>query len=148
MFKKLSAVVLILATTGAWAQSYLTVDSLAKGDQTKAAFAQMVKGHKLPKWVVKGGTTTPAKEVTLGGDKYQVLEACKPHNCGAERIAILYSEQQNTMAGVYSTVKEQSGAERLVWMNAGDKLSIDGKTVLFAALTGSLENHPDAFNYK
>jgi len=52
------------------------------------------------------------------------------------------------MAGVYSTVKEQSGAERLVWMNAGDKLSIDGKTVLFAALTGSLENHPDAFNYK
>ncbi|HAH5866481.1 TPA: C-lysozyme inhibitor, partial [Escherichia coli] len=24
----------------------------------------------------------------------------------------------------------------------------DGKTVLFAALTGSLENHPDGFNFK
>ncbi|ELK4987886.1 C-lysozyme inhibitor, partial [Escherichia coli] len=23
-----------------------------------------------------------------------------------------------------------------------------GKTVLFAALTGSLENHPDGFNFK
>ncbi|MCK3283115.1 C-lysozyme inhibitor, partial [Escherichia coli] len=27
-------------------------------------------------------------------------------------------------------------------------MAIDGKTVLFAALTGSLENHPDGFNFK
>ena len=34
------------------------------------------------------------------------------------------------------------------WLNVNDALSIDGKTVLFAALTGSLENHPDGFNFK
>ena len=28
------------------------------------------------------------------------------------------------------------------------QVSIDGKTVLFAALSGSLDNHPDAFNYQ
>ncbi|BBU86441.1 hypothetical protein EIMP300_78410 [Escherichia coli] len=38
--------------------------------------------------------------------------------------------------------------EKLTWLNVNDALSIDGKTVLFAALTGSLENHPDGFNFK
>ncbi|EOQ1650832.1 Ivy family C-type lysozyme inhibitor, partial [Escherichia coli] len=37
---------------------------------------------------------------------------------------------------------------KLTWLNVNDALSIDGKTVLFAALTGSLENHPDGFNFK
>ncbi|HFU4245985.1 TPA: hypothetical protein ACH5ZM_003785, partial [Escherichia coli] len=38
--------------------------------------------------------------------------------------------------------------QKLTWLNVNDALSIDGKTVLFAALTGSLENHPDGFNFK
>lgn len=33
-------------------------------------------------------------------------------------------------------------------LNISDELSIDGKTILYAALTGSLDNHPDAFNFK
>ena len=41
------------------------------------------------------------------------------------------------------------GAEKLTWLNiGGGSESIDGRTILYAALTGSLENHPDAFNYK
>ena len=52
------------------------------------------------------------------------------------------------MSGVLSVVNENTAQEKLTWMNVSDALSIDGKTVLFAALSGSLENHPDAFNYK
>lgn len=51
------------------------------------------------------------------------------------------------MSGVYSVVDENR-PERLTWLNVSDALSIDGKTVLFAALSGSLDNHPDAFNYQ
>lgn len=51
------------------------------------------------------------------------------------------------MSGVYSVVDEKP-TRRLTWLNVSDALSIDGKTVLFAALSGSLDNHPDAFNYQ
>lgn len=76
------------------------------------------------------------------------MSACKPHDCGAERVAVLWSEKSQQMSGVLSVVNENTTQEKLTWMNVSDALSIDGKTVLFAALSGSLENHPDAFNYK
>lgn len=149
MFKKMSMVTLLLASAGAWAQGdMLTVSGLANGANSKAAFSKMTEGHKLPDWVTKGGTGSPAKSVKLGSETWQVIGSCKPHDCGAERVAILWSAEKKEMAGVYSTVKEDSAEEKLVWMNVSDDLSIDGKTVLYAALTGSLENHPDAFNYK
>lgn len=149
MLKKISVVALLLASAGAWAQGdMMTVSGLANGANSKAAFAKMTKGHKLPEWVVKGGTGSPAKSVKLGSDTWQVLSSCKPHDCGAERVAILWSPEKKEMTGVYSTVKEDGAQEKLEWMNVSDDLSIDGKTVLFAALSGSLENHPDAFNYK
>lgn len=43
------------------------------------------------------------------------------------------------MAGVFSTRDEKEFSQTLLWLNIDDDLSIDGKTVLFAALTGSLE---------
>lgn len=149
MFKKISMAVLLLASVGACAQDdMLTVSGLANGANTKATFATMTKGHHLPEWVRKGGTASPAKTVSLGGETWQVLTACKPHNCAAERVAILWSKEKKTMTGVFSTLNATRSEENLVWMNVSDALSIDGKTVLYAALSGSLDNHPDAFNYK
>ncbi|HGF2559028.1 TPA: C-lysozyme inhibitor, partial [Escherichia coli] len=49
---------------------------------------------------------------------------------------------------LFSTIDEKTSQEKLTWLNVNDALSIYGKTVLFAALTGSLENHPDGFNFK
>ncbi|KAA1046047.1 C-lysozyme inhibitor [Pseudocitrobacter sp. 73] len=148
MYKAITAVAALVFATSAMAQEDLTISSLAKGESTKAAFNQMVKGHKLPAWVVKGGTYTPAQTVTLGDESYQVMSACKPHDCGTERVAVLWSEKSKQMTGLFSTVDEKTSQEKLTWLNVNDALSIDGKTVLFAALTGSLENHPDGFNFK
>ncbi|MGL5500582.1 MAG: Ivy family C-type lysozyme inhibitor, partial [Plesiomonas shigelloides] len=50
--------------------------------------------------------------------------------------------------GVLSRSNEDGTAQQLTWLNVSDDLSIDGKTVLFAALSGSLANHPDSFNYQ
>lgn len=149
MKKTVIAGVLMLMAGGALAQTDdVTVSSLATASATKTAFAGMVKGHTLPAWVTKGGTGTPAKTVMLGGKDYQVVSACKPHDCGSQRMAVIYTPEGKTMAGLFSQVDEKSGIEKLTWLNVPDDLSIDGKTVLFAALSGSLENHPDGFNFK
>lgn len=84
----------------------------------------------------------------MADEPYQVMSACKPHDCGSQRIAVMWSEKSNQMTGLFSTIDEKTSQEKLTWLNVNDALSIDGKTVLFAALTGSLENHPDGFNFK
>lgn len=146
MLKMLTAVAFLAVSTSAMAQDEITLNNLAKKEPT--AFSQMLKGHNLPAWINSGGTTTPARTVKLGSETYQVLSACKPHDCGAERFAVLWSEKSRQMSGLFSTVDEKTSQEKLTWLNVSDELSIDGKTVLFAALSGSLENHPDAFNYQ
>lgn len=149
MFRKTVAVALLLTAGSAMAADRsLTISELAASQNTKAEFARMVEGHKLPSWVTKGATSSETKEVQLGDNHYLVLESCKPHDCGSERMAVLYSPKLKRMMGLYSSVDEQKASERLTWLNVGDEESIDGKTVLYAALSGSLENHPDAFNYK
>lgn len=147
MKKTIIAAAAMLMSAGAFAADNLTVSDLATNKDSKAAFSKMVKGHKLPAWVSKGGTTTPAQTVKIGGTEYQVLSACKPHNCSAERVAVLWSEKNQTMSGLYATANDKTDKESLTWLNINDALSIDGKTVLYAALSGSLENHPDAFNF-
>ncbi len=48
MFKAITTVAALVIATSAMAQDDLTISSLAKGETTKAAFNQMVQGHKLP----------------------------------------------------------------------------------------------------
>ncbi|MDR0576907.1 MAG: Ivy family C-type lysozyme inhibitor [Candidatus Accumulibacter sp.] len=148
MLKAMTTAALILAAAGAYAQDDLTIASLANGKDTRAQFGRMTKGRDLPRWVTKGGTNSPTREVGLGGARYRVLSACKPHDCASERMAVLYSADGKKMAGVYSVVNEKTASEKLVWLNVDGKESIDGKTVLYAALSGSLENHPQAFDFK
>lgn len=131
----------------AQASEPLTVSSLATDKATAEAFKTMVGDQKLPEWVTQGGTSSQNQDVVIGGKKYIVLNSCKPHDCAAENIAVLYSAESKTLAGVFSTLDPQAVQQKLTWLNVSDDLSIDGKTVLFAALTGSLDNHPDSFNF-
>lgn len=144
MLKHLTAIAFLAASTHAMAQTDMTLDGLAKKEP--AAFSQMVKGHTLPAWIKSGGTGSPARTVKLGAEVYQVFSVCKPTT--AQRSASPCCGRKNPeMSGLYSAVDEKTAQETLTWLNVGDERSIDGKTVLFAALSGSLENHPDAFNY-
>lgn len=108
----------------------------------------MTANQHLPKWVTQGGTDSQGQKVTIAGNHYVVLTTCKSHDCGSQRIAVLYSIATKKIAGVFSSVDQKTGNEKLQWLNIPDDLSIDGKTVLLAALTGSLSNHPDSFYFK
>ena len=132
------------APTKTWTMSAIAGDRAAS-----AAFGAMKQGHALPAWVTRGGTESPATTVSFGGHDVHVMTACKQHDCGTERIAVLYDPLKKVMYGVLSVSGPKEGAQRLTWLNiGGGNESIDGRTILYAALTGSLENHPDAFNYK
>ncbi|SCC67501.1 Ivy family C-type lysozyme inhibitor [Kosakonia oryziphila] len=134
--------------TSVYAQDELTISELAVNQATKAEFHKMVANQHLPAWVTQGGTDSQGKKVNIAGNQYLVLASCKPHDCAAQRIAVLYDTATKKLLGVFSSVEEKEGHEKLQWLNGPDNLSPDGKTVLFAALTGSLDNHPDSFNFK
>ena len=108
MFKALTAIVALAASASVMAQGDVTLNSLAHDAATRASFNQMVKGHQLPAWVTTGGTGSPAQTVKLGSESWQVLSACKPHDCGHERIAVIWSEKSKQMSGVYSVVDEKN----------------------------------------
>ncbi|STV90190.1 lysozyme inhibitor [Klebsiella michiganensis] len=128
MLKHLTAIAFLAASTHAMAQADMTLDGLAKKEP--AAFSQMVKGRTLPAWIKSGGTGSPARTVKLGAEVYQVFSVCKPHDCAAERFAVLWSEKSGQMSGLYSAVDEKTAQETLTWLNVSDERSIDGKTVL------------------
>ena len=148
IFRMFCAATLCSAVTfPAVAGQQTSLNTLIHSPQGRQQFSQLVTGQHLPDWVKKGGTETPAQPVTLNGERYQVYYACKPHNCSAEQFALLYSPAEGTMSGVFVRHDERRHTEQLRWLNLSDKLSIDGRTVLYAAITGSLENHPEDFNY-
>lgn len=148
MLKKLIVMTAFFLATNAMAIDNLTINQLANDKDTKATFSQMVKSSHLPSWILNGGTESPSETVTIGENQYQVITACKPHSCSSEQIAVIFSKENKVMSGVFSKVIEKQNSQKLVWLNINDDLSIDGKTILFAALSGSLANHPNTFNFK
>lgn len=119
------------------------------------AFNEMRRGYALPSWVTRDVAESPAETVVFGGETAYVMCACKPHDCGNQRIAVMYIPKKNVMYGLLSmsygtlSVSGKPYRETLTWLNiGGGDESIDGKTILYAGLTGSLGNHRGQFNFK
>lgn len=133
--------------TDADASARWSFSAIAKDAQARRAFDAMARGHQLPAWVKKGVVESPAIAVEMAGRTYQVMQACKPHDCADQQIAVMYAPAQGTMYGVL--LSRNGNGEKLAWLNiGGGSESIDGKTILYAALTGSLANHPQAFHFR
>lgn len=139
----------------------LPVTSFARNDQAEpsladllvdekmeTAFDNMAGDAKLPEWVKSGAVTSPGRRVSFDGQEYLAMTACEQHRCAAHKIAVLYDEHSGTMYGLLTEGDDESGSEILTWFNiGGGPESIDGRTLLFAATTGSIENHPEDFQY-
>ncbi|NTF43516.1 Ivy family c-type lysozyme inhibitor [Rhizobium rhizogenes] len=140
----------LLAATSASAENHpATFREIAADPAATAAFKAMAKGHTLPDWINGKTVESPGNEVTFGGDKVYVMSACKQHDCGSERIAVMYYPAKKIMYGLLLSADQKTVTEKLTWLNIGPgNEAIDGRTILYAALTGSLENHPGAFDYK
>ncbi|WP_245155668.1 Ivy family c-type lysozyme inhibitor [Paracoccus ravus] len=141
----LSAVAL-LALPG-FAQEVPNLADLGRDPALTSAFETMTKGRLLPAWRREGMVTSPAQKVRFDGRDWLVMAGCKPHHCAADQIAVIWSPETGAMHGVLSQTQAE-GQQILHWLNIGGGAeSIDGRTILFAALTGSLANHPQGFDY-
>lgn len=141
---------IVSAATGASAQNHPAIfREIAADPAAASAFKAMAEGHRLPDWINGKTVESPGHEVMFGGEKVYVMSTCKQHDCGVEQIAVMYDPGKKIMYGLLLLADPETRAERLTWMNLGaSSEAIDGRTILYAALTGSLENHPDAFDYK
>lgn len=130
------------------ADDALTISDLGKHAELTAAFDKMAEGHTIPDWVRGGAVGSPAEMAAFDGREYLVFSGCKQHDCGANQVALLYDPKGGVMYGLLVEGNPEK-AQSLTWLNIGGNAeSIDGRTVLFAATTGSLANHPDAFDYR
>lgn len=113
-----------------------------------AAFDAMTVNHEAPDWLKSHAVTSPTQEVGFDGRHWLAMSSCKEHDCAAQRMAVIYDPKANVMYGVVSQTAKDGMDETLTWLNiGGGPESIDGRTILYAALTGSLQNHPDNFDY-
>lgn len=96
-----------------------------------------------PDWLTRTTEAEPATAV-MDGQPYTVLLACKQHDCANHQFAVMFDK--NSMYGLLFTAKDNNPTEELTWLSiGGGPESIDGKSILFAAITGSLYNHPEVF---
>jgi hypothetical protein len=148
---KIAAVFLsasLMLAGGAQAQELPTLRSVIEGSKEAAIFQKMLGTVAPPDWLKENSVESPGEKVRMGGKDYSVFTACKAHDCPSEQIAILYGAADSAMYGVIRSADAVTSVEKLTWLNiGGGEESIDGKAILYAALTGSLSNHPDAFNF-
>ncbi|NEG61349.1 C-lysozyme inhibitor [Pantoea agglomerans] len=106
--------------------------------QTGKAYYQLIAGHTFPAWVKQGGTSTPANTITVKGVTWQLLSGCKPHNCPAQSIAILYSPEKQEIHGVYSDYDQKSDRQTLTWLNLNPTEDTGMRNILFNRLNGDV----------
>lgn len=125
-----------------------TLAELDHDQAMTAAFDAMTVNRTAPDWLKTAAVASATHEVGFDGRSWLAMTSCKQHDCAAERIAVIYNPKANVMYGVLSRTSEDGAEEKLTWLNMGGGAeTIDGRTILYAALTGSLENHPKGFDY-
>ncbi|MTH79524.1 Ivy family c-type lysozyme inhibitor [Paracoccus aestuariivivens] len=143
----IAAALAFAAILPAYAEQPPTLADMGQVAALKTAFEAMFANSEKPEWLADGIVTTPSQVASFNGQSWLVMSGCKPHDCASNQIAVIYSTTTGTMHGVLSEAAENA-PQMLTWLNIGGGAeSIDGRTILFAALTGSLANHPDAFDY-
>ncbi|AGT11286.1 Ivy family c-type lysozyme inhibitor [Paracoccus aminophilus] len=144
------ALALILGLTpAAFAESAEpTLADLSTNSEMRASFDKMATGWTVPDWVLSGPVTSPSQMVQFGGKEYLVMTGCKKHDCGNNQIAVLYQKTDKVMFGLLLRADSADGPQTLNWMGMGGNAeTVDGRTILYAATTGSLANHPKSFDY-
>lgn len=125
-----------------------TLTELDRDQAMTAAFDAMTVNRTAPEWLKSAAVASPTQEVGFDGKSWLAMTSCKQHDCATHRIAVIYNPKANVMYGVLSETSEDGTQEKLTWLNmGGGPETIDGRTILYAALTGSLENHPKGFDY-
>ena len=118
-----------LATSASSPSGLTYLYDLMQRPDFSTAFAALSGADQLPAWASQGGVATPAQQVVVDGHAHMLAEACKPHDCPAERILILYDESNHAMSGLFARRKPSASNnadsndpanDDLIWLGAPD----------------------------
>jgi hypothetical protein len=121
-----------LATSVSSASGLTYLYDLMQRPDFSTAFAALSGADQLPPWASQGGVATPAEQVKVEGHVLLLTVACKPHDCPAERILILYDENTHAMSGLFARRKANAtnqtdssdpANDDLLWLGAPDEAS-------------------------
>ncbi|WP_109125883.1 Ivy family c-type lysozyme inhibitor [Dyella sp. C11] len=121
-----------LVTTTSTPSNLTYLYDLMQRPDFSTAFAALSGVDQLPPWASQGGVATPAQQVTVNGRVEMLATACKPHDCPAERILILYDENTHAMSGLFARRKPNAANnadsndpanDDLIWLGAPDEIS-------------------------
>ena len=100
------------------AEPYL-FDVIKKPAYARALTSLLQGARGLPEWTrsltaARGDYVgVPAEYVTIGGTRYELFNACKPHDCADSRVEVMFAPNgAQAWAGVYETGKP------IVWLGA------------------------------
>lgn len=127
-----SAPTLAVSTSVSAAGGLTYLYDLMQRPDFSTAFAALSGAEQLPAWASQGGVATPAQQVVIDGHTQMLAEACKPHDCPAERILILYDENTHAMSGLFARRKPAAlnhadsndpANDDFIWLGAPDDAS-------------------------
>ena len=145
-FTQLFAIVALSAGT-AVAEDLPRNLSVEMADPAFAARLYTLFGdQEKPVWL-EGATEAEPVHVTLGETGFTVFLACKKHDCGDHQLVVMASADE--IYALRFEAGEHEGAEQLQWFGLdGEPESQDVKTVIYAAISGSLYNNPARFQWQ
>jgi len=99
----------------------INMSDLQKQANFAAAFKALAKTTRLPSWTSSGGTSAAAEEMEVAGRGLLTVESCAPHDCGTERLVLVYDEQSHAMWGVFARARSDQpeaseGNDELTWL--------------------------------
>lgn len=121
-----------LATSASNPSGLTYLYDLMQRPDFSTAFAALYGADQLPAWASQGGVATPAQQVTINGHVQLLATACKPHDCPAERILILYDENTHAMSGLFARRKANAlnnadsndpANDDFIWLGSPDDAS-------------------------
>lgn len=136
MKKTILAVALLLPLSAMAAKEQYLFD-FASNKDTGKAYSALIKKENLPSWTKTGGTSTPGYEITVKGQKFTAFAGCKPHNCPAQNIAILYSPVNGEIHGLFSEYDEKTNQQKLKWMGVKPLEQNEIRGALFNVINGT-----------
>lgn len=91
--------VVALTAFAAAAESIVTADALLRDAAFKASYLAALGTRSRTKWLATLENSAPVATVRAGGEDWQQVTPCKPHDCADNNLLLLWSPTRKAVRG-------------------------------------------------
>ncbi|WP_137939086.1 Ivy family c-type lysozyme inhibitor [Chitinivorax sp. B] len=89
--------------------------SLIKKPGYKQAWQAMLAGSNAPTWIKQAsGPSSPSTQLAYQGHHYELANSCKQHDCGNNRVLVLFDVAKRQAWGVWAKLPDDTPVARSV----------------------------------